>query len=246
MIERNIKYFDIPFKHAVIDNFFSDQDYSTLTNILEENEKNIPFRYGSILDDSKDADQVHDWSENPDEILAPYFEYIASLESLKLDPEREFSTQYRYYIRSKNSDFNLVAIHTENIYKAMSLVVYIGNEPNYGTQLFDNDRNFVKEIEWKDNRAFIMCGYSNQKGKLPGNSTWHGYSIKPNTIRRTIFGYVLTTDKSCQRHSLAPLYSGNYRKYVPQSNKFVVLERYPESEGILFGKKFPKPKNDYD
>lgn len=245
MIERKIDYFDLPFKHAVIDNFFSDQDYSTLTNIFEENEKNIPFEKGSIIDHSKDPDQVHDWTENPDEILAPYFKYIASLESLKLDPEREFSTQYRYYVRSKNSDFKPYPIHTENIYKAMSLVVYMGNEPNYGTQLFDDERNFVKEIEWKDNRAFIMCGYSNQKGKLPGNSTWHGYRIKPNTIRRTIFGYVITTDNSCQHHSLAPLYSGNYRKYVSQGPEgSLVLKRYGDSEGILFGEKFPELKND--
>ena len=245
MIERNVEYFDTPFRHAVIDNFFSKQDHATLTNILDENEKNIPFKNGSIIDYSKDPDQVHNWLETPDEILAPYFEYIASLESLKLDREREFSTQYRYYVRSKNSDFKPYPIHTENIYKAMSLVVYMGEQPNYGTELYDNDREFVKEIEWKDNRAFIMCGYSNQKGKLPGNSTWHGYRIKPNTIRRTVFGYVCTTDKSCQYHSLADFYSGNRRKYVSQQTEgSLVLKRYAESEGILFGEKYPEPRND--
>jgi hypothetical protein len=90
-----------------------------------------------------------------------------------------------------------------------------------------------------------MCGFSNQKGKLPGNSTWHGYRIKPNSIRRSVFGYVCTTDKSCKYHSLADFYSGNRHKYVSQkTDSSLVLKKYAESEGVLFGDKFPSPKND--
>ena len=243
MIERDVQYFDTPFRHAVIDNFFNDKDYKSLTEILNHNEKTIEFIKGSIIDLSKDPDQVHNWVTTPDEIMAPYFKYISSLETLKLDHEKEFSSEYRYYVRSKNSDFDPYPIHTENLYKAMSLVVYMGEHHNYGTELYDNDREFVKEIEWKDNRAFIMCGYSNQKGKLSGNSTWHAYRIKPETIRRTIFGYVCATENSCKHHSLADLYGKTPKKYISQGPEgSLVIKKDSTTEGILFGDKFPGPR----
>ena len=246
MIERNVQYFNEPFKYAIIDNFFSDEDYKQVIETLEHNEKTIEFRNGSI--DSRvegtDPEQVCDWTQDPNELLAPYFEYIASLEYLKLDPERQFSTTYRYNIRSKTADFKPYPIHTENIFKAMSLVVYIG-EKNFGTDIYDNDRRFFKEIEWKDNRAYVMCGYSNQKGKLPGNNTWHGYRIAPNTIRRSVFGYVCTTEESCQQHSLRDYYSANRRNYEQKGPAGVmILKRYAESDGILFGEENLEPREE--
>ena len=203
MLKRNIEYFYEPFKYAVIDNFFDKEDLIYVTETLDEIQKHKDF--DNIFDTQKArkrklAKDLHDYNKNAEQRFAKYLKLADSLD-IKQDKEKEYTSQYVYSFRVKKrvEDY---PIHTENIHKGISLLVYLSEEENYGTELYDDNKNFVKRIEWKNNRAFIMSGFDNQKGKLPGISTWHTYKTKPDTIRRTFFGHTLCSKKSILNHSL--------------------------------------------
>ena len=200
MIDREIQYFDDPFRYAVIDNFFSEKDLEFVTAKLDFLEQNRKFRNDTEQRKKNVKKQLHNYEKTPDERYAKYFQLINSLD-IKQDKEKDYTSEYAYFYRARK-EVEDNPVHTENIYRAISLTVYMGKEKNYGTLLYDENKNFVKEIEWKYNRAFVMAGFNNQKGKLPGISTWHTYKTKPDTIRKTFFGYTVSGKESILNHSL--------------------------------------------
>lgn len=202
MIERNIQYFDNPFEHVVIDNFFDKEDYEFCLQGLNEKKELGIWNSTDKVRKRKLKKDLFDYKKDTNERFAKYFELIDSLDSIKIDPEKEYTSEYVYSLRLKDENFPEYPLHTENIYKAITVVVYMSEEPNCGTELYDNNKKFVKEIEWKNNRAFIMSGYNNQKGRLPGNSTWHTYRSAPGKIRKSFFGYTLSSLDSIKNHSL--------------------------------------------
>lgn len=72
--------------------------------------------------------------------------------------------RFNYSIGKVNS-----AIHDEGRSKTMALVIYLIPEQTLGTRLYNgsSQENFVKEVEWKPNRAMLMMSQ-------PG-ITWHSY-----------------------------------------------------------------------
>ena len=60
-------------------------------------------------------------------------------------------------------------IHDEGDSKTMAMVIYLFPEKTFGTRLYTDEdySTFVKEVEWKTNRAFLMCSD-------PG-VTWHSF-----------------------------------------------------------------------
>lgn len=69
-------------------------------------------------------------------------------------------------------------IHDETPRKVLSCVVYVGPEQNAGTRLYDNNKNFVKEVAWKPNRALIFAAID--------DLTWHDYTCPKGSLRITI------------------------------------------------------------
>lgn len=82
--------------------------------------------------------------------------------------------RFNYSIGKVNS-----SIHDEGRSKTMALVIYLIPEQTLGTRLYNgpSQENFVKEIEWKPNRAMLMMSQ-------PG-ITWHSY-IGAGTARYTL------------------------------------------------------------
>jgi hypothetical protein len=72
--------------------------------------------------------------------------------------------RFNYSIGKVNS-----SIHDEGRSKTMALVIYLIPEQTLGTRLYSGpaQENFVKEVEWKPNRAMLMMSQ-------PG-ITWHSY-----------------------------------------------------------------------
>jgi len=222
MIERDIQYFNDPFKYVVIDDFFSKEDLEFVTNTLNTIQEKKDF--DNIFDTQKArkrklAKDLHDYNIEPNQRFAKYFKLADSLD-IKQDKEKICTSQYVYSFRVKKlvEDY---PIHTENIHKGISLLVYLSEEENYGTELYDEDKNFVKRIEWKNNRAFIMSGFDNQNGTLQGTSTWHTYRTKPESIRRTFFGHTVCTKESVLNHSLYEDYyvKGDGKNHIKKKNK---------------------------
>jgi hypothetical protein len=205
-----IQYYNDPFKHVIIDNFFDKDTLDFIQSKIDYKIENTDIY--NILNTNRarqrlSMKQLYDYNIDIDEPLSKYFKLIDTLD-IKQDKEKTYTSQYAYFPRAK-PEVEDYPVHTENIYKAVSVVVYLNKDHNNGTELYDNKKQFVKEIEHKYNRAFVMSGFNNQNGKLPGNSTWHTYRTKPGTIRKTLFGYTVSSMESVKNHSLYELYYKN-------------------------------------
>ena len=69
-------------------------------------------------------------------------------------------------------------IHDENPRKILSIVNYVAPEQATGTLIYTVDKQFVKEVEWKQNRALIFPGIT--------DVTWHAYRVEPKKPRITL------------------------------------------------------------
>lgn len=73
---------------------------------------------------------------------------------------------------------NSYEIHDEIPKKVLSSVTYIWSNAGTGTLIYDDDKEFVKEVEWEENKTLMFCGLD--------NTTWHSYYSKPRSIRITL------------------------------------------------------------
>jgi hypothetical protein len=69
-------------------------------------------------------------------------------------------------------------IHDESESKILSIVTYVASNNGKGTRLYDSDKKFIKEVEWKENKALIFAGIT---GK-----TWHDYYSEQGSYRITV------------------------------------------------------------
>jgi hypothetical protein len=81
-------------------------------------------------------------------------------------------------------------IHTDAYWKAMSTIYYI-SEYGTGTPLYDNQQNFITEIEWKQGRGYSF---------IPCKTSYHTYGNKTNYNRLTLV-INLTTKKLYRRYT---------------------------------------------
>ena len=63
----------------------------------------------------------------------------------------------------------MFGIHDEHAKKKVSTVVYIAPQYGSGTFLYNENKELVKQVAWKPNRAFIFSG-------IPG-VTWHDEEV---------------------------------------------------------------------
>lgn len=115
--------------------------------------------------------------------------------SWKITPEwiEEHFPEHRKYRPNDWTQANAVQIsppghvypiHDEASRKVISIVHYIGDVGD-GTEIYDKDKNYVKTIEWKPNRAFVFAG-------LDG-ITWHAFKNPRDFPRVTIVSFFIRT-----------------------------------------------------
>jgi hypothetical protein len=78
-------------------------------------------------------------------------------------------------------------IHMDHVTKLWTLVIYCFG--NTGTYLLDKNREFSKEVQWKQNRGLIFC---------PGDKhfpTWHRVVNKHRRVRRAIALNITSEDE---------------------------------------------------
>ncbi len=73
-------------------------------------------------------------------------------------------------------------IHDESEDKVLSAVTYLYPSTGDGTLLFDENKKFAKQIEWKPNRTMVFAGKT--------GLTWHSYKSTSN-IRLTLNSFLL-------------------------------------------------------
>lgn len=160
-----------PWPHLVIDDFILPEHYSTIKSLSKRIVEYDEFHDKEILwmsDLSKyfgANEEIRLIVDIADVIIKEYETFAEKF------PERQVSNlgyfnNPRFGISMEQS---IGEIHDEGTNKVMALIVYLEPEESKGTLLYkDNDVNtFVKEVEWKPNRAMLMFS-------VPGK-TWHKF-----------------------------------------------------------------------
>jgi len=105
---------------------------------------------------------------------------------LELSPNSDLPAEFHTAFQLQQAGLRYLN-HDESYLKLLSVIIFIDPEHNYGTWLYDTQRqNYdspTKKIEWKPNRAFIFSGV---KGK-----TWHSFSADPSEKSRIGVGFFL-------------------------------------------------------
>jgi hypothetical protein len=96
-------------------------------------------------------------------------------------PYKKFKIDHQVQISPIAYDY---PIHDEARRKVLSIVHYLGEDGD-GTLLYDKDKNFVCEVEWKPNRALIFAAID--------NVTWHAYKNTKGFKRKTIMTFFIRT-----------------------------------------------------
>jgi hypothetical protein len=73
-------------------------------------------------------------------------------------------------------------IHDEAENKVISAVTYLYPQEGQGTLIYDQEKNFVKQIEWKPNRMMVFAGKT--------GLTWHSYK-STGGIRLSLNSFLL-------------------------------------------------------
>ena len=183
-----------PWRHQIIDNFFDEGDFIE----VEQSCIRLLSNYEGLAITGHDCLTI---AQVYDIIGVTAFDIIMESNRKMLDNfdsivknfpnHRRFSKYFcipTFHILPCN--FGPQKIHDEAYDKTSSLVVYLYPESSVGTALFkDNTQDsFVRELEWKQNRAMLFCGEE--------NVTWHDFYSKDNP--RVTLNYFIRECKSTE------------------------------------------------
>jgi hypothetical protein len=183
-----------PWPHQTIDNFFSFEEFK----IIEETAKNLSIIFSKEIITSDNCLNIAEALEYiSDEAAA----IILKSNRYLLDNISTTISDYPNCRTFKNiisiPTFHILPpnvspqkVHDEAYDKISSTVVYLYPESSTGTAMFStSSRNsFVKEIEWKQNRAMLFCGEK--------DVTWHDFYSKENS--RVTLNYFIRELKSME------------------------------------------------
>lgn len=162
--------YDNPWPHIIIDDYYEPHVFE---EILNEGKK--------FLAKNVDKNTRKQEFQNPDNSILKECINSRLLDESYFDvltDHRPYSCLNPYWeLNFLRGPFSY-PIHDESPRKVLSCVVYVGPEQNAGTSLYDKDKNFVKEVTWKPNRALVFAA---QDGV-----TWHDYTCPRGSLRITI------------------------------------------------------------
>lgn len=108
------------------------------------------------------------------------------------DQLKKFSTHRPFKSLSYYFEINVILdghdypIHDENPRKVLSIVNYIAPVHSTGTLIYDADKKYIREVEWKQNRTLIFPGLT--------GVTWHAYKVEPKKPRITLNTFLTRDD----------------------------------------------------
>ena len=158
-----------PWPHIIVDDFLDNYDWH-----IEQ----VNSRHGHIQDGRKLRLNIKDFSVAPD--IQGYLDVL---------PHRPYETlRLDWYWSVQKGPFEY-KIHAEDTKKVLSVVVYLGDNGR-GTDLYNPDKSYYGEVEWKPNRAFIFAG---------SDVTWHSYRTNADEKRITLNGFLYADQKGSNR-----------------------------------------------
>ena len=160
-------FYTKPWKHEVIDNFFDDDTLQYCEEHLQSLlKKKKPFCAKQHISQSGRKNKKL-FGINNKKILS-HFDNIFTEEYLITN----FPDHRSYKLLKSVAEYNIVTddffygLHEESKSKILSVIVYLSPKFSIGTLLFNQSKEFKKQIIWEPNRALVFAG---NKG------TWHSY-----------------------------------------------------------------------
>jgi hypothetical protein len=186
MFNLNAPVITDPWPHQIIDNFFSPDEFK----VIEQTSKDLSAVFSNEIITSDNclniAEALDYVSDEAATIILKSNRYLLDNISTTINnfPNcRTFKNVISiptFHILPPNVPPQKV--HDEAYDKISSTVVYLYPETSTGTAMFKTSSrdSFVKEIEWKQNRAMLFCGEQ--------EVTWHDfYSKEHNRVTLNFF-----------------------------------------------------------
>ena len=159
-----------PWPHMVIDNYYDPQK---LQAVEEEFANHLRYKSSDTWAEFHNISQLLYTTKHPNfkKVFPTAWDCLYSVNPTpflkcfeKIRPYGESVTVYHElsYISSHLE----YPIHYDIEEKVLSFVTYVNSEGT-GTLLYDENKNFVKEVEWKPNRSLVFAGET--------DVTWHSY-----------------------------------------------------------------------
>jgi hypothetical protein len=165
-----LKKYSNPWEHIIVDNYYNeDMLKAAQAELISYIRSGIPLYNMNYIDDLSSFPATQNCVNTcpvTDTWIKQFKEYR---------PYTNLTIRNQLVICIGESSFN---IHYENPAKILSAVTYLWSNNGTGTMLYDEDKNFVKEVEWVSNRLLLFCGKD--------NVTWHSYYSKSKSIRITL------------------------------------------------------------
>ena len=125
---------------------------------------------------------IHDiFYDNIENILNKYSSNTRGYNSLFKD---EYYIDWALQVQAPNQKSE---IHIDNVRKLWSLVIYLFPNESTGTGIYDEDKNFLHHIEWKQNRGFAFTSHG---PSIEFPVTWHDYGNPNSEYRITLAVFI--------------------------------------------------------
>ena len=173
-----------PWPHLIIDNYYPIDLYKDMIKELKDF-INSERGKGHIVSKKTLFRNIHMQSEYdlPATMKCLNSRSLSEIELGMFSNVRYHSSHETYTEVNVCLDDMSYPIHDEAKQKILTAVTYLMPDVSRGTLIFDKDKNFVKEIEWKPNRTLIFAPID--------GVTWHSYECIPKSFRVTINSFLL-------------------------------------------------------
>lgn len=174
-----------PWEHLITDTYYKTDLFLNMKKELDNFVNGIKINNKHLVLTQLDEEYNTLFVSYENKIIKSFPNTKKCLESIQINKDdlKKFSKCRRYENLILKTNINICLndveypIHDDVVYKILTNVIYVSPDVAMGTMLYDENKNFVKEIKWKPNRSLIFPPID--------NITWHNYK-STNDYRITI------------------------------------------------------------
>ena len=182
---KNSKLQTEPFKHVVIENFASDEEYKEIKDIFKDAVL-VPF-YHKDCSGRRYVEYIKEENKASDSLRTKLYDKLDSFEfksalkeALKLEGNGIYNTRLEIQVINDKQGYKIYP-HCD-INKYITLLIYCPDDETcveHGTALYDTSKNMIKKVKYLPNTAVMFHPVN--------NLTWHGVSeVKENITRKSL------------------------------------------------------------
>lgn len=160
-----VSQYSEPWDYILISNFLPIKMFDFAQNIAKSNLDFETPKHKSMLNYNHDKN-FEDWCSN----LYPFF---CKTLNVKIITPVKILFQYTCYNNFDDSSRYDGGIHTDSFDKQISCLIPLSDKGS-GTMLYNDKKELAKQIEWKQNTAFIFANKPNH---------WHSVGLANETSR---------------------------------------------------------------